>query len=398
MWEAAASPDILCFGSADFEEPNWVNAQHLMWRLSARHRVLYVNSLGLRAPRADGRDLGKIARRLRALARAPRQPDARRALHVLSPLSLPPARPGLRAAAGGRLLELQLRGALHRLGFTRPVAWTFLPSAARALAHLELGPIVYHCVDAYDANPGVDGPLIRDLEGELLARAALVVASSEPLRQRLASRHRRVVLLANVADITAFPPPQAPPPEPADLAPIARPRLLYLGNLAAYKCDVALLEEAARRRPALQWVFVGAIGRGEAGTSVAKLRARANVHLLGEKPASELGAYVHHCSVGLIPFADNEVTRHSFPMKFFEYLACGRPVVASPLPSLAEHLRAPWVFSYRGGEEFLGAVDQALAADDPSLAAQRRQMAEAHSWERRVAEVEALLQSLQRSS
>ncbi len=159
-----------------------------------------------------------------------------------------------------------------------------------------------------------------------------------------------------------------------------------------------MLEQAARQRPALQWVFVGAVGRGEADTPVARLRVRDNVHLLGEKGAAELAGYVHHCSVGLIPFADNEVTRHSFPMKFFEYLACGRPVVTAALPSLAQHLRTPWVFSYRGLEEFLEALDRALAADDPSLAAQRRQMAQEHSWERRMAEVEALLHSLQRSS
>jgi glycosyltransferase involved in cell wall biosynthesis len=395
---SAAPPDILCFGSADFEEPNWVNAQHLMWRLAARHRVLYVNSLGLRAPRADTRDLRKVARRLRALASGPARPDPRRELHVLSPLHLPPARSGLRAGIGGRLLALQLRAVMRRLGFTHPLAWIFLPAAAPALARLDLGPVVYHCVDAYDANPGVDGRLIRALEERLLTRADVVIASSEPLRRRLATAHARVVLMTNVADTAAFPPPNAPPPEPPDLASIGRPRLLYLGNLAAYKCDLDLLARAARARPQFHWVFVGGIGRGETGTPVATLAALANVHLLGERAATELAGYVHHCDVGLIPFADNEVTRHSFPMKFFEYLACGRPVVAAALPSLAEYAREPRAFVYRGKEEFLPAIDRALVANDPGLARERRELAERHSWDRRVAEVEVLLHSLQRSS
>ncbi len=398
MQASASPPDILCFGSADFEEPNWVNAQHLMWRLAERHRVLYVNSLGLRAPRADARDLRKVGRRLRALSRAATQPDPQRALHVLSPLALPPARAGLAAAAGSRLLALQLRGALRRLALARPVAWTFLPAAAPVLARLQVGPVVYHCVDAYDANPGVDGPLIRALEERLLERAAVVVASSEPLRQRLAPRHPRVLLMTNVADLAALPPPEAPPPEPRDLRPIPRPRALYLGNLAAYKCDLDLLARAARARPDLHWVFIGGIGRGEAGTPLRDLAALGNAHLLGERRACELAGYVHHCDVGLIPFADNEVTRHSFPMKFFEYLACGRPVVAADLPSLVEHAREPWAFTYRGLEEFLQAIDRARAANDPALARERRRLAEGHSWDRRVAEVEALLQSLQRSS
>jgi glycosyltransferase involved in cell wall biosynthesis len=394
----ATPPDILCFGSADFEERNWVNAQHLMWRLAERHRVLYINSLGLRAPHTSARDLRKIARRLRALTRGPVAPDLRRGLQVLSPLNLPPTRSGLTAAVGRHLITLQLRAALRRLGFSRPVAWAFLPAAAPALARLDVGPIVYHCVDAYDANPGVDGPLIRALEEDLLALARVVIASSEPLRRRLAPRHPHVVLMTNVADITAFPPPDAPPPEPPDLCSIAHPRVLYLGNLAAYKCDLELLAGAARARSDLQWVFVGGIGRGEAGTPVAALAAHANVHLLGERGAGELAGYVHHCEVGLIPFADNEVTRHSFPMKFFEYLACGRPVVTAALPSLIEHAREPWVFTYRGSSEFLPAIDRACAANAPALAFERRRLAESHSWEQRIAEVEGLLHSLQRSS
>ncbi len=399
--DAPEAAEILCFGSADFEEPNWVNAQHLMWRLARRHRVLYVNSLGLRAPRPGRRDARKIGRRLAALGSALRRPAPDRHLFVLSPLTLPPARAGLTAWLGPRLLARQVGGALRRLGFTRPVAWAFLPSAAPVLERLDVGPIVYHCVDAYAANPGVDGPLIASLERRLLARAAIVVAASAPLQDRLAAHHRRVVLMGNVADLEAYPPPAAPPPEPADLAALPRPRIGYVGNLAAYKCDLALLADAARSRPHASWVFVGAVGRGEPSTPARALADCPNVHFLGERGRRELAGYIHHLDVCLIPFVDNEVTRHSFPMKFFEYLACGRPVVTADLPSLAAHAREPLAYVYRDREGFLPACDRALASDGPQLRALRRQAAEAHGWQQRVAEVEALLaglHSVQRSS
>ena len=390
----ADSPDILCFGSADFEEPNWVNAQHLMWRLSARHRVLYVNSLGLRSPRADRRDLRKIARRLRALGRGPRRPDAQRELYVLSPLSLPPARGRLRARLGRDLLALQVRAALRRLGCARPAAWVFLPSAAPVLARLPLGPVIYHCVDAYEANPGVDAALVASLETALLARARLVVAASAPLAARLSRHHSDVRLMPNVVDIAAFPPPGGGGAEPPELAGIPRPRIGYVGNLAGYKVDLALLAQAARERPRFAWCFIGEVGQGEGATPLGDLARLPNVYLLGPQPRDRLGAFLHHLDVGLIPFVASPSTRHAFPLKFFEYLACGLPVVSAPLPGLAGLLEPPLAFTYDDLVGFLDALEQARAAGGPAAAGRRRRVAEDHSWERRIDEIETLLGEL----
>ena len=120
--------DIVCVGFADWDTDLWTNQHHLMSRLARENRVLFVESLGLRRPQLAGRDLRRIARRLRSGLRRPRRRDG---LHVLSPLVLPfhgnrlvralnrrllpalvapgrpPARPqqadpvGLRAAGGG---------------------------------------------------------------------------------------------------------------------------------------------------------------------------------------------------------------------------------------------------------------------------------------------------------
>ncbi len=383
--------DILCFGSADFAEPNWVNAQHLMWRLARRHRVLYVDSLGLRAPGANTRDLRKVLRRARALLHGITRPDATRELYVLSPLTFPLGSGRLGQSLGTRLLAVQLRAALRRLGFERPLTWVFLPSAAPVLDRLDIGPVIYHCVDAYAANPGVDRARVEHLERRVLAHATHVLATSAPLYRQLSAAHPRAHLMPNVADIAAYPPPAAPPSEPRDLARFPRPRIGYVGNLAAYKCDLGLLCTAAAARPDLSWIFVGAVGHGESQTPIRALTRLPNVHVLGERPRESLAAYIHHIDVGLIPFRMNETTRHSFPMKFFEYLACGKPVVTAALESLREHCQAPLVFTYDHERMFLPAIDRALAAGGTELAARRRALAEQHSWEHRMAEIEALL-------
>ncbi len=389
-----------------------------MWRLAARRRVLYVNSLGLRAPRADRRDLTKIARRLRGLARLSYQPDPDRDLHVLSPVTLPP-RPERRwQRAAAHLLAWRLRQATARLKMHDPLCWVFLPTAEPVLEVLGLRRVVYHCVDAYEANPGVDAELIRALEKRLLARAERVIATSRPLYDRLRATHPSVWLMPNVADLSLFPPPGSDPghrpAEPSDLAPIPAPRLLYVGNLAAYKCDLERIVATARRRPAWSWVFVGPLGLGEQTTALDALTATPNIHLLGPRDRRQLAGYIHHCDAGLIPFRISESTRHSFPMKFFEYLACGRPVVCADLPSLREHMAPGIAFAYGDGDgdgdaygDAYGdgdgdgnsanlptmeeAIEGALGATDPRWADRRRTLAEAHSWERRMTEIEALI-------
>jgi glycosyltransferase involved in cell wall biosynthesis len=394
--------DILCFGSADFEERNWVNAQHLMWRLARKHRILYVNSLGLRMPRPCQRDLRKVLRRVSGIRTRLWQPAAGRRLHVLSPATLPLARWPWWRSLGSRLLVANLRHAMRQLDFVQPVIWTFLPSAQDAIRRLQqqhlAGPLVYHCVDAYEANPGADPVLVRELEDAILRSADRVIAASHPLYRRLSPRHPRTHLMANVADTDLYPPPGQPPPEPEDLAPIPHPRIGYLGNLASYKCDIPLLERAIRKRPDLAWILIGGIGLGEAATPVRKLAALPSVHLLGEKPGDQLPGYLHHIDVGLIPFAINATTRYSFPMKFFEYLACGIPVVTARLESLSDHIQPPLVFPYDESGGFLEAIQAALDADHEGLATRRRALAEANSWKRRIAEIETLLQELRPGS
>ena len=81
--------DIVCVGFADWDTELWTNQHHLMARLAAGNRVLFVESLGLRRPQLAGRDLRRILRRLRTGLQGPRRRDG---LDVLSPLVLPAAR------------------------------------------------------------------------------------------------------------------------------------------------------------------------------------------------------------------------------------------------------------------------------------------------------------------
>ena len=96
--------DIVCVGFADWRTDLWTNQHHLMSRLARDNRILFVESLGLRQPRLAGRDVGRMARRLRRGLAPPRAADG---LHVLSPLVLPLHRFAAARAVNRRLLPPQ---------------------------------------------------------------------------------------------------------------------------------------------------------------------------------------------------------------------------------------------------------------------------------------------------
>ncbi len=134
----------MCVGFADWDTELWTNQHHLMSRLARENRVLFVESLGLRRPQLAGRDLARIARRLRRGLAPPRAADG---LHVLSPLVLPLHRPAAVRALNRRLLRAQARRAARRLGVRRPILWAYVPQAEVLIEALDPELVVYHCVD-----------------------------------------------------------------------------------------------------------------------------------------------------------------------------------------------------------------------------------------------------------
>jgi glycosyltransferase involved in cell wall biosynthesis len=383
--------DIVCVGFADWDTELWTNQHHLMSRLSAENRVLFVESLGLRRPQLAGRDLARIARRLRRGVAPPREVDG---LHVLSPLVLPLHASALVRALNGRLLPALVRRAARRLGMRRPILWAYVPQAEVLLDALDPSLVVYHCVDDIAAQAGIDGASFRAAERRFVARADLVLASAPALAARMRELVRdaatadhtgaTVLEAPNVADTALFATALDPGPVDTALAALPHPRVVFTGAIVATKLDVALLVELARARPRWSFALVGPVGPGDPRTDVSALRGEPNVHLLGARSYAELPAMLRGADAGLIPYARNELTESIFPMKVYEYLAAGLPVVATPLPALAGVAE---VRTAADAEGIAGLLDAALADDAPQRGAERSRAAAAHSWERRLQEI-----------
>ena len=386
--------DFVVLATADWDHPLWTNKQHTALTLAAAgHRVLYVESLGIRPPRAGASDRTRIVRRLRRMLQLPRQ--RRERLWVWSPPVLPGGHSGGALRLNRRLLQGGLEFVCRWLGFTNPILWTYNPLTTRYLDLEGFAGSVYHCVDRIQDQPGMPVARIETSE-KALSKAVDVVFVTSP--QLLISHSRwnpQTLLFGNVADYAHFSRARLGDTEgqlrcPERLKRVDKPRLIFMGAIDAYKLDLGLLLQLAQRNSAWRFVLIGPVGECDPATDVAGLLGCPNVELVGPVAYGYLPNWLAHGDVALLPLQLNGYTRHMFPMKFFEYLSSGLPVVATEIPALEAHADVAWLCP-PAVEAFERAIEAALAGAGPSLE-QRLERAATQTYEARTSSMLSYLE------
>jgi glycosyltransferase involved in cell wall biosynthesis len=371
--ETLCGRDIVCFSHDFHGDP--LSKNHLMRLLSRENRVLWVNSIGYRSPRACRADAWRAADKLLRAAQPLLEVEPN--LFVLNPIAIPAYGGGVVRAINRRWLGGQVRRAMRRLEFARAISWVFNPAAAVVAGALGEESLIYHCVDEYTAFAGVSAPALAELEGELLRRADLVIVSADRLRPARQARNPRTVLVRHGVDFDHF--RRALDPAlavPLRLKGLPRPVVGYFGLISEW-VDLELLAELGRRFASGSVVAVG-----RATVDVSPLERAPNVHLVGRRPYEELPAWCKGFDVAVIPFRVNELTMNANPLKAREYLAAGLPVVSTPLPEVA---RLPGCRTAEAGDPFCRAVDAALA--DPGPRPARSEAMRGEGWAARLDEI-----------
>jgi glycosyltransferase involved in cell wall biosynthesis len=299
----------------------WRRNQFLVDELLRRHpglRVLFVE------PPADV--LFDVTQRRRPDMPRFRRLSADGRLTAFRPLKALPRRLGPPADA---LLLWQLRLAVRRIGFERPVLWindvTYAP-----LIQQTGWPSLYDVTDDWLLAPLPPRELerLRRLDAVALAHADEVVVCSSALATSRGTT-RPVTLVPNGVDVDHF---RRPRPRPPDLP--AVPTAVYVGSLHDARLDVELVVELADALPQLNVVLVGPDSLGSKIRSL--LASRRNVSLLGAKPYEDVPAYLQHADVIIVPHRVTPFTDSLDPIKAYECLAIATPTVATPVAGFRE--------------------------------------------------------------
>lgn len=370
--------DMICFSHDWSGDP--LSKTHVMRILSRKNRVLWVNSIGYRAPTVSKADMVRVFQKLKSAATTSLQ-EVEPNLFVLNPLVIPLYRFAFVRKVNQLLLRYQIKRAFRRLSFDRPINWVFNPAAAIIAGSLGEDKLIYYCVDEYAAFDGVDAKQFAALEETLLRNADLVIMSADKLRQSKLRINPQAHLVRHGVDFTHFRESLNEdtnvPPEIVDLP---RPIIGYFGLMSKDWVDVDLLEHVAKEFSHGSLVMLGKVAM-----DLSRLSALPNVHLLGRKPYQTLPAYCKGFDVAIIPFPISDVTLNANPLKAREYLAAGLPVVSTAIPEV-EVLGACAIG--KTPEEFCEHIQEALGNSGPCEL--RSKTMQNESWDSRVSEIERL--------
>jgi glycosyltransferase involved in cell wall biosynthesis len=373
--------DIVVLSTADWDNPFWTNKQHVTLELAMRgHRVLYIESLGLRRPGVNKKDLSRIFRRLIKAVKAPRK--VRDNIWVWSPVSIPFNNYAFVRKLNKFILTTALKFWCWRLGFSNKTLWTYNPLTTRFLKLKNFIYTVYHCVDEIKAQPGMPVDILQEAEEDLVRNADINFVTSLTLLKTRKQWSNEVYYFSNVADYNHFSKAlEEDTAIPADLAEIAEPRIGFIGAISGYKVNFSLVEEIAIAHPEWSIVMIGDVGEGDPNTDVSKLTRHNNIHLIGARLYQDLPGYLKGFTATLLPNNLNEYTASMFPMKFFEYLAAGKPVVSVDLPSLCDV--KDYVRIGHTPEEFIAALEDITAGKRISVE-QCQELAQQYTYQSRT--------------
>ena len=370
--------DLLCFSHDWNGDP--LSKTHLMRLLAKRNRVLWVNSIGYRTPTVCRSDAARVLKKLSAAARPIKEVEPN--LFVLNPLVVPAYGQEWVRALNRQCLSFQVRRAMQKLNFNKPINWVFNPAAAMVAGTFAEDAIVYYCVDDYTAMTGVDSHSLAALEQRLVDCADLLVVSSENLRKTKSTTTNPATLVRHGVDFAHFRKAlDARTMIPAEISSLAGPVIGYFGLIAKDWVDVDLLVHVARAMPEASLVMLGKVTM-----DVSALEQLPNVHLLGRKPYELLPAYCRGFDVALIPFPISPVTLSANPLKAREYLSAGLPVVSTAIPEV-QVLGQCRIGVDR--ESFVREIRSALQTPGPDV--NRSETMGGESWAARLAEIEAQL-------
>lgn len=287
-----------------------------------------------------------------------------------------------------RRLASYVKSKMKEHGFENPILWVYHPSSVDAVKHIPHSALIYDCVDRHSGYPGFINPtVVNRMEADLAVKSDVVFATAKGLYETLKQHNENTYLIPNGANYELFSRVDDPAlPIPDDLFNIRKPVLGFTGALQ--ECiNYDYVAYAAKLHPEWSFVFIGS---PLPGVDLSPVESLPNVHLLGRKNYKDMVNYLAYFDVCLNIFKPGELSKDVSPLKFYEYLATGKPIVSTPQPEqVLEYSDVVYIASTP--EEFVEKCTAAIKEKSNWHTGRRRELGKASSWDSRVNEMRQIL-------
>jgi glycosyltransferase involved in cell wall biosynthesis len=226
----------------------------------------------------------------------------------------------------------------------------------------------------------------KTFEPKLIAKSDLCVANSTYLADYCKKYNANSYYVGQGCDLEIFR-EGIKASEPKDVSAIRRPRIGYVGALQSLRLDIDLIHYIAVKRP--DWTII-LVGPEDNEFSKSDLHKLPNVLFTGSRKLDELPAYINSFDICINPQLLNEVTIGNYPRKIDEYLAVGKPTVATKTDAMS--VFSDYVYLGENKENYISLIELALSENTQQKADDRRAFASSHTWENSVNEIYKAIQ------
>jgi glycosyltransferase involved in cell wall biosynthesis len=377
--------DALIFVSMENWDDIWRRNQFVCAELTRRRPGLHILFVGLPIDVSNSLRRGRVKEIFRASTYP--APGVER-ITVTHPPKLLPDSLAAGRVVNEAMFRRHVRTAAARLGLRNPVLWLNPHYAVHAAGRMGESAVIYDITDDWTTLTQAPRLVrrIREQDAELCRRADATIVCSERLRDMKRDLARHLHLIPNGVDARHYARVlDGGATLPDETRNWPRPVLGYTGTLHPDRVDVGLIESLAEAHNG-SVALVGPNFLSAADNQ--RLLAAGNVFITGPVPYARIPDYMAAFDVCITPHRMTPFTESLNPIKLWEYLAGGLPIVSTDVAGFRDY--PEFVHLARTSEQFIAACGRALA-EGPARSARRREEAARHSWSSRVDQVEAVI-------
>ena len=380
---------IICFAPSDWWGMNPSCTTHIMKRLSVSNKILYINPfssdlLGVTKTKRKG-FAQRLWRKLKSMTKWLRRPESN--LYVFSPLFLPIQGRKSIDMLNNRMLLWQIKLACRLAGISKPILWLENVRAADLLDFFQESVKIYHvsdlfCHDGYVGNKNIQ----QQRERQVATASDVIICVSKELYSMKEKDYKNVRYLPHGVDFELFQRAANERIVPDEIQNIPHPIAGYFGTLTGSN-DISLWEHCAEQLTDVSFVLAGRITGGD----YSRLQAMKNVYLLGHVPYEKIPALCASFDVCMLNWKISPWIRSCNPLKMFEYMASGKPIVSVAIQEAEQYNDI--ISIAENQEEFCRLLGWELTHDTRQRIQKRMDVARQYDWQNNLSVLSAIIES-----